>query len=149
MQSKNFNTFQNNPLHESVATVCGCHGCFPWVQTALVQVPYVNLVQCCGSGFIEPDPAFQVNPDPNTDPDPIWIQGFDDQKVKKKNQLKLVFLFLIKITLYLSHQASIKDVQATGEVFHPQKSSFSTRNLSTFFLFLWVIFALLDPNTMG
>ncbi len=29
-----------------------------------------------------PDPAFQVNPDPNTDPvtdlDPIRIQGFDD-----------------------------------------------------------------------
>ncbi len=24
----------------------------------------------------DPDPAFQVNPNP----DPIWIQGFDDQK---------------------------------------------------------------------
>jgi hypothetical protein len=54
-----------------------------------------------GLEFIEPGPAFQVNPDPNTDPDPIWIKGFDDQKVKKKKiQLKLVFLFLIKITLY-------------------------------------------------
>jgi hypothetical protein len=30
-----------------------------------------------------PDPAFQVNPD--TDPDLIRIQGYDDQKLKKKN----------------------------------------------------------------
>jgi hypothetical protein len=29
----------------------------------------------------EPDPEFQVNPD--TDPNPIRIQGFDDQKLKK------------------------------------------------------------------
>jgi hypothetical protein len=28
------------------------------------------------------DPAFQVNPNPDTDP--IRIQGFDDQKLKKK-----------------------------------------------------------------
>ncbi len=35
------------------------------------------------------DPAFQVNPDPDTDPDldPIQIQGFVDQKLKKKIQL--------------------------------------------------------------
>jgi hypothetical protein len=26
----------------------------------------------------DPDPAFPVNPDP------VWIQGFDDQKLKKK-----------------------------------------------------------------
>jgi hypothetical protein len=56
----------------------------------------MNLVQCCGSGFIEPDPAFQVNPDPNTDPDPIWIQGFDDQKVKKKNTAEISFYFFDK-----------------------------------------------------
>jgi hypothetical protein len=37
----------------------------------------------------DPDPAFQVNPDTaDTYPDPIWIQGFDDQKLKKKIQLK-------------------------------------------------------------
>ncbi len=32
---------------------------------------------------MNPDPVFKVNPD--TDPDPIWIEGFDDQKLKKKN----------------------------------------------------------------
>jgi hypothetical protein len=36
----------------------------------------------------DPDPAFQVNPDPGMDPDPILIQGFDDQNLKKKIELK-------------------------------------------------------------
>ncbi len=39
---------------------------------------------------MDPDPAFQVNQDPGygTDPDPIRIQDFDDQKLKKKMQQK-------------------------------------------------------------
>ncbi len=37
----------------------------------------------------DPDPAFQENPDP----DPIGIKAFDDQKLKKKIQLK-IFLYL-------------------------------------------------------
>jgi hypothetical protein len=40
----------------------------------------------------DPDPPFQVNPntdlDSDTDPDPSRIQGFDDQKLKKKIQQK-------------------------------------------------------------
>ncbi len=39
------------------------------------------------------DPAFQVNRDPDTDPDTIRIHGFDDQKLKKKIQLKFFFIF--------------------------------------------------------
>jgi hypothetical protein len=40
------------------------------------------------------DPAFKVNPDMDPDPDPIRIQGFDDQKVKKKKiQLNIFKLF--------------------------------------------------------
>jgi hypothetical protein len=38
-----------------------------------------------------------------------------------------------------------KDVQATGEAFSSQKRTSSTY-LLTFVLFLWVIFALLDPD---
>jgi hypothetical protein len=39
---------------------------------------------------MDPDPAFQLNPDPDTDP--IRIQGFDDQKLKKKKiQMKIFF----------------------------------------------------------
>jgi hypothetical protein len=46
-------------------------------------------LQSCGSGFIESgtDPAFQVNPDP----DPVWIQGVEVQKRKKKNTAGKIF----------------------------------------------------------
>jgi hypothetical protein len=37
----------------------------------------------------DPDPAFKVNPDP----DPIRIQGCYDQKLKKKIQQKICFIF--------------------------------------------------------
>jgi hypothetical protein len=37
---------------------------------------------------MDPDPAFQVNPDP------IWIQGFDDQNLKKKKySLNFFYIF--------------------------------------------------------
>jgi hypothetical protein len=54
-----------------------------------------------------------------------------------------------KTTIYLSSgQASIKDAQATGKALSPQKrtSSTSKHKISKFLLFLWVIFALLDPD---
>jgi hypothetical protein len=46
----------------------------------------LSLTSAGGRGYlidraVDPDPAFPVNPDP----DPILIQGFDDQKQKKKN----------------------------------------------------------------
>jgi hypothetical protein len=53
---------------------------------------------------------------------------------------------LIKIAIYLS-LASIKDAQAKGEAFSPQKRSSSTSKHDFFFyfyLFFRVIFALLD-----
>jgi hypothetical protein len=44
--------------------------------------------------------------------------------------------------------ASIKDVQATGEAFSPQKRTSSTSKDKIFngFLLSWAIFALLDPD---
>jgi hypothetical protein len=46
---------------------------------------------------LNPNPAFQVNLDLDTDPEPKRIHGFDDQKLKKKIQQKIVFLiFFIK-----------------------------------------------------
>jgi hypothetical protein len=62
---------------------------------------------------------------------------FDDRQLKKI-QLK-------KIDLY----ASLKDVQSIGEASQPSKENilhFTKLNLITFFLFLWVIFPLLDPD---
>jgi hypothetical protein len=44
--------------------------------TKYLQV-YMTFKQICGySLYPDPDPAFQVNPDPDTDP--IRIQDFDD-----------------------------------------------------------------------
>jgi hypothetical protein len=37
----------------------------------------------------DPDPAFQVIPDP----DPIRIQDFDDQKLKKENTAESFLIF--------------------------------------------------------
>jgi len=44
---------------------------------------------------------------------------------------------------------TLKDVQATGEAFSPQKRAFSTSKneiFIDFLLFLWIIFALLYPD---
>jgi hypothetical protein len=38
----------------------------------------------------------EANTDPDTDPDPIRIQGFNDQKLKKKQLKKKLNFFLIK-----------------------------------------------------
>jgi hypothetical protein len=49
---------------------------------------------------MNPDPAFQVNPDADadkdTDPDPIRIKGFDIQKPKKISSRNFFFLLMIK-----------------------------------------------------
>jgi hypothetical protein len=72
----------------------------------------------------------------------ILIRGFDNQKLKKtKTAKKFFFLFLIQNGKLL--------VQATEEAFSPQKRTSSTsknKNFINFFLCLWVIFALLDPD---
>jgi hypothetical protein len=44
------------------------------------KVGFLTLLQCCGSGFIES--WFRIR-----------IQNFDDQKLKKKIQLKKKFIF--------------------------------------------------------
>jgi hypothetical protein len=63
----------------------------------------------------------------------IRIQGFDDQKLRKK--IKLKNLFPTGCPSYgRSLQPSKEDIQ------HFEKWIFN------FFLFLWVIFALLDPD---
>jgi hypothetical protein len=64
---------------------------------------------------MDPDPAFQVNPYPDTDP--IRIQGFDDPKLKReKIQMKKIF----------DQKLQFAYVQARGDAFSPQKRTFST-----------------------
>jgi hypothetical protein len=57
----------------------------------------------------------------NTDPDPIWIQGFDDQKWKKNLQVKKYLIFIGSKTTISYPLAYRKDVQATEGTFSPQK----------------------------
>jgi hypothetical protein len=68
----------------------------------------------------------------------------------KNLQLENFFiLFFIKTyNLPIHKKASIKNVQAPDEAFSPQKRTSSTaiHENSNFFLFLWAILALLDPN---
>jgi hypothetical protein len=65
-----------------------------------------------------------LNPDPDTDPDRIRIQGFDDQKLGKKYSRFFFFDQKLQFTF----------VQATGEAFSPQKRTSSKKgNLLTFF----------------
>jgi hypothetical protein len=77
------------------------------------------------------DPAFQVNPDP----DPIRIQGLDDQKLKKK------YTDLIKSCNLLMSKLQEKPSALKRE--HPALQKMKFIN---FFLCLCVIFALLDPD---
>jgi hypothetical protein len=67
---------------------------------------------------------------------PIWIQNFDDQKFKKKLQLKKNLIFSDQTTLYLSLGLQIKDVQATEEAFSPQKRTSSTSQHEIFSIFV-------------
>ena len=54
-----------------------------------------------------------------------WIQGFDDQKLKKKIQMKKCFDKKLQFT----------DVQATGEAYSPQKRTSSTSKKEIYELF--------------
>jgi hypothetical protein len=86
----------------------------------------------------------------NNDPDLIRIQGFADQKLEKICSWNFFFFFDQKL-LFTYPKTSIKDVRATKETLSTQKriSSTSKPEFLNFFLFLWVIFALLqnpDPD---
>jgi hypothetical protein len=73
-------------------------------------------------------------------PDPIWIRGFDDQKLN---------FYLIDQKLQFTYRkASIKGVQATGEAFSLKREHPALQKMKFiyFFLCLLVIFALLDPD---
>jgi hypothetical protein len=79
----------------------------------------------------DPDPAFLVNPDLNTDTDPdlIRIQGFDDQKLKKKYSRNFFISFFDqKIGIYLMSKLQEKaSLQPSKEnIQHFQKCTLLT-----------------------
>ncbi len=84
----------------------------------------------------------------NPDPDPIRIQGFNDQKLKKNYSWKKIKFIFPKTAIYLSlglHKVCPsyrRSLQLSKEAIQ----HFKTWTFTNFFLLLWVIFALLDPN---
>jgi hypothetical protein len=59
---------------------------------------------------LNPDPAFQVNPDPDTDP------GFYGQKLKEKKTAEIFFFSFFDHKLQFTYPyVSSKDVQVTVE----------------------------------
>jgi hypothetical protein len=94
-----------------------------------------------------------VDPD-SLNPNPIRIQSFDDQQLKKINTADIFLLSFLDQKLQFTY------VQATGEDVNPQKRTSSTSKNEiyikkhpplqkvkfNFFLCLRVIFALLDPD---
>jgi len=76
------------------------------------------------------------------------IQDFDDQNWRKNTAENFLYIFWSKFAIGLSlslHKGLT--VQATGEAFSPKKRTSSAKNaIYKFFLYLWFIFALLDPD---
>ncbi len=81
--------------------------------TVLPQATFIHHPERMVGGMVA---GRAVDPDLlNPDPDPIRIQGFDDQKLKEKNTAGIFLLFLNQKLQFLY-------VQATGEAFSPQKN---------------------------
>ncbi len=85
----------------------------------------------------DPDPEFHVNPDP----DPIRMQNFDDQKLKKKKYRWKIF-WIKKCNLLLS---MLQEKTSALKREHPALKKW---NLFRVLFCLWVIFSLLDPDTV-
>ncbi len=62
--------------------------------------------------------------------------------------MNFFFFYVTKIAIWLSLSLFKPDVQAAGEAFSPQKRTSSPPKMKFihFFLFMWVIFVLLDPD---
>ena len=58
----------------------------------------------------------------NTDPDPIRIQGFNDQKLKKITAEKMFKFFLYQKLQFTYPYASIKYAQVTEEAFSSKEA---------------------------
>ncbi len=84
----------------------------------------------------------------NTDPDPDLRVFMTKHKKIYSWQKKLNFIFHQKLQ-FIYPKASIKDVQVTKEAISSQREQPALQNMKfrKHFLLLWVIFALLDPDS--
>jgi hypothetical protein len=115
-----------------------------------------SALKWCGSAtrFADPhwfhldqDPTFRLNTNPDSDPDPIRIQGFNDQKLNK-NYTKKKQNFFNQTAIYLSlglhkvRPSYRRSLQLSREAIQHLKTLIKKKKN----LLLWVIFALLDPD---
>jgi hypothetical protein len=78
----------------------------------------------------DPDPSFQLNPDP----DLIRIQGFDDQKLKKKI-LQTIFLYLFYQKLQFTFvQAAVHEKSSALKTEHPARQKIKLIKFFSMFL---------------
>jgi hypothetical protein len=69
------------------------------------------------------------------------------KNLRRKKYSRKFYLYLFVQELVAFPLDFIKDVQDTGEAFSPQRTSSTSKNELTFlYIFLWVYFALLDPD---
>ncbi len=114
------------------------------------QDRFIDLTKAVDPDSLNPDqePALQVN----TDPDPIRIQGFDDQKLRKKIQLKIFFNLFFQNLQFTCPYASWKGRSSYRRSLQPLKENiqhFKKLNLLIFFLCVRVNFALLRDSGSG
>ncbi len=93
-----------------------------------------------------PDPAFFLI----ADPDPVPNSGVNDQKLNNIYSCKFfLYIFWIEIAIYLSkglHKGRTKLQKPSAlKREHPALQNMKIE-IHYFFLYLWVIFALLDPD---
>ncbi len=123
-------------------------------RTGYLSFRWVKPIDPClfvvGSRVADPH-SFHPDPDPASSIVgwiPIRIQGFNDQKLKiNYSWKKTLILFGSKTTIYLSlglhkeRPSYRRSLQLSKEAIH-----LKTWNFLIFFILLWVIFALLDPD---
>ncbi len=99
--------------------------------------------------FTDLDPDPEVEAGDQYGSGSIRIQGFNDQKFNKKITAEKKYkIFLGSKTAINLSLASIKYVQVTEEACSSQKRPSNTSK-HEFFLLLWVIFTLLDPDPVA
>jgi hypothetical protein len=89
----------------------------------------------------------------NPDTDLIRIQGFDDQKLKKSAKIFFISFLDQNLQIYRTYpKVSIKTPKQLQErplVFKREHSALQKNEIYELFQLLWVIVALLDPDTQN
>jgi hypothetical protein len=101
---------------------------------------------------IDPDPAFFLiaDPDPYSDLVPDTVPGFEVQKFKQNCSWKFfIYIFLIKKCNLLFPRPPYRTNKRQEKPLALKREHPALQNMEkffNFFLYLWVIFALLDPD---